>query len=47
MEHPIKSKMIGFATLVYSVGFIAIASLGYLIEESIHLVNSKPKPAPR
>ncbi len=33
-------KVIGFATLVYSVGYMAIASLGYLMEEVRHLVRA-------
>ncbi len=31
-------KVIGFATLMYSVGFMVIASLGYLMEEAMHLL---------
>ncbi len=33
-------KVIAFATLVYSVGFMIIASLGYLMEEAMHLVRA-------
>jgi len=32
-------KVIGFATLVYSVGYMAIASVGYLMEEMAHRVR--------
>ena len=33
-------KIIAFATLLYSVGFMAIASFGYLMEELAHMLQS-------
>lgn len=44
MKEELKLKLIGFATLLYSVGFMAIASIGYLVEEGWHLLRAPDSP---
>ncbi len=45
MTEEFKLKLIGFMTVVYSTGFMAIAALGYLIEENWHLLRTSGNPA--
>ncbi len=39
MTEHLKLKLIGVATLAYTAGFMAIAAIGYLLEEFFHVVK--------
>ncbi len=40
MTEHLKLKIIGVATLAYTAGFMAIAGIGYLLEEFIHVITT-------
>ncbi|WP_286293419.1 hypothetical protein [Methylomarinovum tepidoasis] len=44
LNEKLELSLIGFATLVYSAGFMAIASVGYLLDEIRHLLTAPPEP---
>ncbi len=44
LNEKLELSLIGFATLVYTTGFMAIAAVGYLLDELRHLLTAPAAP---